>query len=109
MKAYNAALAVKSDFAPAIEYRGEAYLALSQFKQVQDSYLALVRADQDQAAALMRAMEAWLQHASGKSDGRREGVQRLGGRAQSRGGKHGVAVDEQRTRLELICQPARAP
>ncbi len=60
VKAYNAALAVKSDFAPAIEYRGEAYLALSQFKQVQDAYLALVRADQDQAAALMRAMEAWL-------------------------------------------------
>ena len=60
VKAYNAALIVKPDFAPAIEYRGEAYLALSQFKQVQDSYLSLVRADQDQAAALMRAMEAWL-------------------------------------------------
>ncbi len=60
VKAYNTALVVKPDFAPAIEYRGEAYLALSQFKQVQDAYLALVRADQDQAATLMRAMEAWL-------------------------------------------------
>jgi tetratricopeptide (TPR) repeat protein len=58
--AYNAALTVKPDFSPAIEYRGEAYLALSQFKQVQDAYLSLVRTDQDQAAALMRAMEAWL-------------------------------------------------
>ncbi len=61
VKAYNTALAVKPDYAPAIEYRAEAFLALSQFQQVKDSYLALVRADQDQAAALMRAMEAWLQ------------------------------------------------
>ena len=34
---------------------------MSQFEQVKDSYLALVRADQDQAAALMHALEAWLQ------------------------------------------------
>ncbi len=68
VKAYNTALVVKPDFAPAIEYRGEAYLALAQFKQVQDAYLALVRADQDQAAALMRAMEAWLNtHQEGMS------------------------------------------
>jgi tetratricopeptide (TPR) repeat protein len=61
VKAYNSALAVKPDFAPAIEYRAEAYLALSMFQQVKDSYVALFGKDQDQAAALMRAMEAWLQ------------------------------------------------
>ena len=59
LAAYNTALVVKPGFAPAIEYRGEAYLALSRFKEVQQAYLELVRADQDQAAALMVAMEAW--------------------------------------------------
>ncbi len=61
VKAYDAALLVKPNFSPAIEYRAEAYLALSMFQQVKDSYLELVRGDQDQAAALMRAMDAWLQ------------------------------------------------
>ena len=59
LRAYNAALAVKPDFPPALEYRGETYLALARFKDVKDAYLALVRTDQDQAAALMVAMEAW--------------------------------------------------
>jgi len=59
VRAYNSALLVKPDFAPAIEYRGEAYLALSLFKDVKDAYLVLFRVDQDQAATLMRAMEAW--------------------------------------------------
>jgi tetratricopeptide (TPR) repeat protein len=61
VRAYDAALIVKADFAPAIEYRGEAYLALGMFPQVQDAYLALFRADQDQAATLMNAMDAWVQ------------------------------------------------
>lgn len=61
VKAYDAALFVKPDFSPAIEYRAEAYLALAMFQQVKDAYLSLVRTDQDQAAALMRAMETWLQ------------------------------------------------
>ena len=59
LRAYNTALIVKPDFAPALEYRGETYLALARFKDVKDAYLALVRTDQDQAAALMVAMEAW--------------------------------------------------
>jgi len=60
VKAYNTALAVKPDFTPAIEYRAEAYLALSLYQQVKDAYLALFAKDQDQAATLMQAMEAWL-------------------------------------------------
>ena len=59
--AYDMALKVKPNFPQAIEYRAEAYLGLSMFKEVQDSYLALVRDNQDEAAALMRAMEAWMQ------------------------------------------------
>ena len=61
IKAYNQALQVRPNFPQAIEYRAEAYLGLSMFKEVQDAYLALVRTDQDEAATLMRAMEAWLQ------------------------------------------------
>ncbi len=59
LAAYNSALRVKPGFTPAIEYRGEVYLALSRFKDVQEAYLELVRADPDQAAALMAAIEAW--------------------------------------------------
>ncbi len=109
VKAYNAALAVKSDFAPAIEYRGEAYLALSQFKQVQDCVSRTGARRSGSGRGVDAGDGGVAQHASGKPDGGREGVQRLGGGAQSRRGKHGVAVDQQRSRLELICQPARAP
>src|SRR5262249_18935184 len=59
--AYNMALQVRPNFPQAIEYRAEAYLGLSMYKEVQDSYLALVRDNQDEAAALMRALEAWMQ------------------------------------------------
>jgi tetratricopeptide (TPR) repeat protein len=61
VQAYDAALLVNADFAPAIEYRGEAYLALGMFPQVQETYLALFRTDQDHAATLLQAMEAWVQ------------------------------------------------
>jgi tetratricopeptide (TPR) repeat protein len=61
VKAYNAALIVRPDFTPAIEYRGEAYLALGQFDKVKESYLTLFRDDQDHAAILMKAMDAWIE------------------------------------------------
>jgi tetratricopeptide (TPR) repeat protein len=59
VKAYDAALSLKADYAPAIEYRGEAYLALGQLDAVKEAYLNLFRDDQDQAATLLQAMEAW--------------------------------------------------
>lgn len=61
VKSYNTALAVRPNFTPAIEYRAEAFLGMSQFEKVKESYLALVRTDQDQAATLMQALEAWQQ------------------------------------------------
>jgi tetratricopeptide (TPR) repeat protein len=61
IKAYNAALAVRPDFTPAIEYRGEAYLALGMFDKVKESYMNLFRDDQDHAAMLMKAMDTWVQ------------------------------------------------
>lgn len=61
VKAYDAALIVRPDFSPAIEYRGEAYLALGMFDKVKESYMNLFRDDQDHAAMLMKAMDAWVQ------------------------------------------------
>jgi tetratricopeptide (TPR) repeat protein len=59
LEAYDAALSLKPGFTPALEYRGEAYLALGQLAAVKETYLNLFRIDQDQAATLMRAMETW--------------------------------------------------
>ena len=59
VKSYDAALSLKGDFAPAIEYRGEAYLALGELDAAKEAYMTLFRTDQDQAATLLNAMEAW--------------------------------------------------
>jgi tetratricopeptide (TPR) repeat protein len=60
VRAYNTALKVKPDYARAIEYRGEAYLALGLFDKTKEAYMVLFRADQDEAALLMDAMQSWL-------------------------------------------------
>lgn len=54
--AYNFALTIKPDFYPAIEYRGEAYLALGMFDQAKDAYLTLFMNDPQLAAQLLQAM-----------------------------------------------------
>lgn len=56
--AYNFALVIKSDFYPAIEYRGEAYLALGMLGQAKDAYMTLFRNDLALAARLLGAMSA---------------------------------------------------
>ena len=60
IRAYNTALKVKPDYAQAIEYRGEAFLALGLFEKTKEAYMVLFRSDQDQAALLMEAMRSWL-------------------------------------------------
>jgi tetratricopeptide (TPR) repeat protein len=67
IRAYNTALSVKPDFAQAIEYRGEAFLALGLFDKTKESYMVLFRTDQDQAALLMAAMQAWVASAGENS------------------------------------------
>ncbi len=54
--AYNFALTIKPDFYPAIEYRGEAYLALGMLDQSKDAYLTLFRNAPELAAQLLQAM-----------------------------------------------------
>lgn len=54
--AYNFALTIKPDFYPAIEYRGEAYLALGRLEDAKAAYLTLFRAEPALAAQLLEVM-----------------------------------------------------
>lgn len=58
--AYNNALKLKPDFAPAVEYRGEALLALERFDDVKNHYLWLYEHDTELAGELMNAIGKWL-------------------------------------------------
>lgn len=60
--AYNYALQLKPDFLEAIEYRGEAFVALGLFEQARKSYLRLYRENQTLAAQLMSAMSKWAEN-----------------------------------------------
>lgn len=54
--AYNFALVIKPDFYHAIEYRGEAYLALGMLDEAREAYMTLFRNDLALAARLLEAM-----------------------------------------------------
>jgi tetratricopeptide (TPR) repeat protein len=54
--AYNFALIIKPDFYPAIEYRGEAYLALGRLPEAQAAYVTLFRNEPALAARLLAVM-----------------------------------------------------
>lgn len=54
--AYNFALTIKPDFYPAIEYRGEAYLALGRIEEAKSAYLTLFQAEPALAAQLLAVM-----------------------------------------------------
>jgi tetratricopeptide (TPR) repeat protein len=57
---YDKALQMAPGFPDAVEYRGEAYLALGRIDDVKQAYLALVATDRPQADLLMKAMGAWV-------------------------------------------------
>jgi len=58
--AYDRALAINSAYFPAIEYRGEAYLATGELEKVKSAYMVLFRNERALADQLMTAMDAWL-------------------------------------------------
>ena len=62
LEAYDQAieLAKPKVFAEAIEYRGEAYLALNRIDDARQAYLDLFALDRTQADALMEAMKKWV-------------------------------------------------
>ncbi len=58
--AYDRALQIEPGFPEALEYRGEAYLALGRLKDASRSYMQLVEVDLEKAELLMTAMKDWL-------------------------------------------------
>jgi len=60
LEMYDAALAMAPGFPDAIEYRGEAYLALNRVNDAKLSYLTLFASDREQATQLLKAMTAWV-------------------------------------------------
>lgn len=60
LAAYDRALALKPDYAEAIEYRGHAYLGLNRLADAKNAYLTLFGANRKLAASLLTAMQQWV-------------------------------------------------
>lgn len=58
--AYDRALALRPTYAEAIEYRGEAYLALNRLNDAKQAYLDLYVGDRKLADQLLAAMKNWV-------------------------------------------------
>ena len=57
---YGKALSLAPGFPDALEYRGEAYLALNRIDDAKAAYLELFAKDREQAGQLMKAMTDWV-------------------------------------------------
>jgi tetratricopeptide (TPR) repeat protein len=60
LAAYDRALALKPDYAEAVEYRGHAYLGLNRLAEAKDAYLSLFASNRKLAASLLGAMQQWV-------------------------------------------------
>lgn len=60
LEMYDKALQMAPGFPDAMEYRGEAYLALGRVEDAKQSYLKLFASDRTQAEVLMKAMTSWV-------------------------------------------------
>jgi tetratricopeptide (TPR) repeat protein len=69
LAAYDRALALKPDFAEAIEYRGHAYLGLNRLADAKDAYLTLFSANRKLAAQLLTGMQSWVGEHRGNPEG----------------------------------------
>ena len=67
--AYDRALALKPDFAEAIEYRGHAYLGLNRLADAKDAYLTLFSANRKLAGQLLAGMQTWVGEHRGNPEG----------------------------------------
>jgi len=61
LKAYDHALQLEPDYPEAIEYRGEAYLALDRVDDAQGAYIRLFSIDRAHADTLLAAMKTWVE------------------------------------------------
>ena len=69
LAAYDRALTLKADYAPAIEYRGHAYLGLNRLAEAKAAYLALFAGNRQLAATLLAAMQEWVGEHRGNAEG----------------------------------------
>ena len=60
LAAYEKALALNPTYSEAIEYRGEAYLALNRVDDAKTAYMTLFAGSRAHAATLLSAMRAWV-------------------------------------------------
>jgi tetratricopeptide (TPR) repeat protein len=60
LEAYDKALALKPGYAPAIEYRGEAYLELNRLAEARGAWEKLSNLDPELADQLLAKMQRWL-------------------------------------------------
>lgn len=61
LAAYDRALELAPGFPEALDYRAQAYLGLGRIEEAQEDYLALLRADGEQARELLSAMREWAE------------------------------------------------
>jgi len=61
LKAYDQALKINPDTPYAIEYQGEAFLALNRVDEARFNFLRLYAIAPDHAAKLLRAMQSWVE------------------------------------------------
>jgi tetratricopeptide (TPR) repeat protein len=59
LKAYDRALAMKPNYAEALEYRAEAYLGLNRVEDAKSDYRRLVGLDKEQARTFLTAASEW--------------------------------------------------
>jgi len=64
LEAYDRAISLAQNYAPAIEYRAEAYLGLNRTEEAKQAYLQLFASDRARADELMAAMKTWVESRS---------------------------------------------
>jgi tetratricopeptide (TPR) repeat protein len=69
LAAYGKALTIKPGYADALEYRGEAYLALNRIPDAQQAYLDLYAGNRTLAGKLLTAMKNWVADQRARSAG----------------------------------------
>jgi tetratricopeptide (TPR) repeat protein len=60
LEAYDKALSIEPGYAPAIEYRAEAYLGLNRLDEVKSAYMSLFSGDRAQADVLLVSMKSFV-------------------------------------------------
>ncbi|HKB08351.1 MAG TPA: tetratricopeptide repeat protein [Candidatus Polarisedimenticolia bacterium] len=61
LETYDRAISLSPNYAPAIEYRAEAYLALDRVEDAKKAYMDLFPSDRGRADELLKAMKGWVE------------------------------------------------